>query len=117
MDFNNEPKKDEYLNSAIEICKKHNIIFPTFKMLDDPKLIPDKIKQELKNVGMDDLNPLNLFRISWKNEPIEKGGQFLDVPNYIEIPPEISGIKSRIIMLLGAYFPQEVIKLGPHMAP
>ena len=117
MDFNLEPKKEEYLNSAIEICKKHNIILPTFKMLDDPKLIPDKIKQELKNVGMDELNPLNLFRISWKNEPIEKGGQFLDIPNYIEIPPEISGIKSRIIMLLGAYFPTGSHKVGASYGP
>jgi len=117
MDFNLEPKKEEYLNSAIEICKKHNIILPTFKMLDDPKLIPDEIKQELKNVGMDDLNPLNLFRISWKNEPIEKGGQFLDIPNYIEIPPEISGIKSRIIMLLGAHFPTGSHKVGASYGP
>ena len=105
MDFNEEPKKEEYLNNAIEVCKKNNIIFPTFKMLDNPKLIPDKIKMELKNVGIDELNPLNLFRISWYNEPLEKGGQFVDIPNYIEIPPEISGVKSPIIMLLGAFFP------------
>ena len=117
MDYNKEPKKEEYLNSAIEVCQKHNIIFPTIKMLENPKLIPDKIKQELKNVGMDDLNPLNLFRITWYNEPVEKGGQYLDIPNYIEIPPELSGIKSRIIMLLGAFFPTGSHKVGASYGP
>lgn len=117
MDFNEEPKKEEYLNNAIEVCKKNNIIFPTFKMLDNPKLIPDKIKMELKNVGIDELNPLNLFRISWNNESLEKGGQFVDIPNYIEIPPEISGIKSPIIMLLGAFFPTGSHKVGASYGP
>ena len=111
MDLNPEPKKEEYLNSAIEVCIKHNILLPTFKMLDNPKLIPQKVKEELKNVGIDELNPLNLFRISWNNEPLEKGGQYNDIPNYIEIPPEISGIKPRIIHS----FQQEAIKLGLHM--
>ena len=117
MDLNPEPKKEEYLNSAIEVCIKHNILLPTFKMLDNPKLIPQKVKEELKNVGIDDLNPLNLFRISWNNEPLEKGGQYNDVPNYIEIPPEISGIKPRIIMLLGAFFPTGSHKVGASFGP
>ena len=117
MDFNKEPKKEEYLNSAIEVCKKHNIILPTIKMLDNPQLIPEKIKQELKNVGMDDLNPFNLFRISWYNEPLEKGGQYSEIPNYIEIPPQISGVKSRIIMLLGAFFPTGSHKVGASYGP
>ncbi len=117
MDFNPEPKRDEFLNSAVEVCKTHNVIFPTFKMLDNPDLIPDKIKQELKNVAIEDVNPFNLFRISWYNEPLEKGGLYNQVPNYIEIPPEISGIKSPIIMLLGAYFPTGSHKVGASYGP
>lgn len=117
MDFNKDLIKEEFLNSAVEVCKKHNIIFPTLKMLENPQLIPDKIKEELKNVGMDELNPLNLFRISWYNEPKEKGGQYSDIPNYIEIPPEISGIKSRIIMLLGSHFPTGSHKVGAAYGP
>lgn len=117
MDFNEETKKDEYLNSAIEICKKYNIILPTIKMLDNPKLISEKIKQELKSVAMDDINPFNLFRISWYNEPLEKGGQYTEIPNYIEIPPEISGVKCRIVMILGAFFPTGSHKVGASYGP
>lgn len=117
MDFNEEPKKEEYLNSAIEVCKKHNIILPTLRMLDNPQLIPEKIKAELKNVEMDEVNPFNLFRISWYNEPLEKGGLFSKIPNYVEIPPEISGVKARIIMLLGAFFPTGSHKVGASYGP
>ena len=92
MNFKNEEVKEEYLNSAVEECKKSKVLFPTFKQLSDPSLIPEEIKQKLKSVNMQDVNPLNLFRISWYNEPIEQGGLFKDIPNYIEIPPEISGI-------------------------
>ena len=62
MDTNTDQKKEEYLNSAIEVCKKYNIIFPTFRMLENPNLIPEKIKEELKNIGMNVLNPFNLFK-------------------------------------------------------
>ena len=61
MDTNTDEKKEEYLNSAIEVCKKYNIIFPTFRMLENPNLNPEKIKEELKNIGMNELNPFNLF--------------------------------------------------------
>ena len=47
----------------------------------NPYLIPEGIKKELKNIDMWDLNPLNLFRITWKNEPVEKGGDFGRVKN------------------------------------
>jgi cysteine synthase len=90
-------------------CKKHNITIPTFKQMINPDLIPPEIKDKLKNVGLWDINPLNLFRISWKND-IETG-QYGTV-NYLEIPREITGIKARIIGLVGKYFPTGAHKVG-----
>ena len=77
----------------------------------NPDLIPDKIKEQLKNVGLWDLNPLNLFRITWRNEPKEKGGTFGDV-NFIEIPQSLTGVKARIILLTGKWFPTGCHKVG-----
>ena len=79
---------EKALNNAVQRFKERNILLPTFKQQQNPELIPDKIKNQLKNVGLWDINPLNLFRITWKNEPKEKGGLFGDV-NYIEIPREL----------------------------
>ena len=88
-----EKLKEQYLADAVENAKQNNILLPTFRMLDDPSLIPQKVKDELKNVDITEVNPLNLFRISWFNEPVTKGGLYQEIPNFIEIPKEIHGLK------------------------
>jgi cysteine synthase A len=99
------------LENAVKVCKEQNIIIPTFTQQVNPDLIPDKIKEELKNIGLWDLHPRNLFRITWKNEPKEKGGLFNGV-NYIEFPKELTGVDARIIALVGKWFPTGAHKVG-----
>jgi len=111
------PEEDAYLKSAIEVCKENNILLPTFRMLDDPSLIPQKVKDALKNVAVTDIDPLNLFRISWFNEPVPKGGNYKDVPNYIVIPKEITGLKCKVVMLVGKFFPTGAHKVGASYGP
>jgi cysteine synthase len=99
----------EVLKNTVKRAKESNTLIPTFAQLKDPSLIPEKITNQLSNIGLWDLDPANLFRISWKNDI--KTGQFGGV-NYIEIPPEISGVKARIIGLVGKYFPTGAHKVG-----
>ncbi|MCD6412717.1 MAG: pyridoxal-phosphate dependent enzyme [Elusimicrobia bacterium] len=82
----------------------------------NPEKIPQGIKDELKNIGLWDLHSRNLFRITWKNEPVKFGGGFNGV-NYLEIPKELSGVKSRIIVLLGKFFPTGAHKVGATFGP
>ncbi|MCX7959933.1 MAG: pyridoxal-5-phosphate-dependent protein subunit beta, partial [Deltaproteobacteria bacterium] len=70
----------------------------------------------LKDVGLWDINPLNLFRITWKNEPVEKGGLYKKLPNYIELPSEITGVKARIFAMSGKFFPTGAHKVGASFA-
>lgn len=95
----------------IKRCREKGVILPTFKQMAHPDTIPQKVKDKLKEVGLWDVNPLNLFRITWRNEPKEKGGQYGDV-NYIEIPHEITGVKARVFALVGKYFPTGAHKVG-----
>ena len=97
--------------NAAKRFKEKGIILPTFAQLNNPNLIPEEIKSKLQNLGLWDLNPLNLFRITWKNEPKEKGGLYGNV-NFIEIPNTLSGIKARIIVLIGKWFPTGAHKVG-----
>ena len=90
-------------------CKERGIVIPTFAQMRDPDLIPKHIKTKLAKVGLWDVNALNLFRITWKND-VRSGG-FGDV-NYIEIPSAISGVKARIVGLIGKYFPTGAHKVG-----
>lgn len=99
------------LKKSVERFHKRGIILPTFAQLRNPDLIPGQIKDKLKHIGLWDLNPLNLFRITWKNEPFEMGGLYGGV-NFIEFPSELTGVKARIIMLLGKFFPTGSHKVG-----
>lgn len=103
--------KDEQLARNIELARKRNIIIPTLAQQKNPDRVPEKIKNELKNIGLWDVNPVNLFRITWKNEPVESGGSF-DGVNFIEIPPELSGVDARIVAVIGKWFPTGAHKVG-----
>jgi cysteine synthase len=109
-------KEKRVLENTIKRCREKNIILPTYKQMRNPELIPEKIKEELKNIGLWDLNPLNLFRITWKNEPVKSGGGFGGV-NFIELPGELTGVKARIIMLIGKFFPTGAHKVGATFGP
>ncbi|BDX39149.1 pyridoxal-5'-phosphate-dependent protein subunit beta [Tenuifilaceae bacterium CYCD] len=111
IDIINKVTNQKALDNAVKRFKERGIILPTFKQQQNPDLIPDKIKDQLKNIGLWDINPLNLFRITWKNEPKEKGGLYGNV-NYIELPKEITGVDARIVLLLGKWFPTGAHKVG-----
>ena len=89
---------------AVQRARERNIIIPTFAQMKDPSLIPDRIKDELKGIGLWDVHPRNLFRITWKNEPVSYGGGFGGV-NYLELPSSLTGVPARIIVLVGKWFP------------
>ncbi|MFO8067242.1 MAG: pyridoxal-phosphate dependent enzyme [Bacteroidales bacterium] len=102
---------EKHLQNAVKRFKEKGILLPTFEQQRNPDLVPQKIKDKLKDVGLWEINPLNLFRITWKNEPKEKGGLY-GKPNYIELPSEITGVKARIVLLVGKWFPTGAHKVG-----
>ncbi len=55
-------------------ARERNILIPTFAQMKDPGKIPPGIRKKLGAVGLWDVDPLNLFRITWKNEPVAMGG-------------------------------------------
>jgi len=102
-------ENDEYLKKAVKRCKEQKILLPTFDQLKHPDTIPAEINNGLEKVGLEEINPLNLFRINWRNDP--KTGKIGDI-NYLEIPREITGIKARVIGLVGKFFPTGAHKVG-----
>lgn len=102
---------EERLKRVVERARERDIIVPTFAQMKDPSLVPDKIKEELGGLGLWDITPRNLFRITWKNEPVDSGGGF-DGVNYLELPPSLTGVDARIIALVGKWFPTGAHKVG-----
>ena len=56
------------LEHNIQKARENNVIIPTFAQMENPELIPEKIKEKLTHTGLWDVDPVNLFRITWKNE-------------------------------------------------
>jgi cysteine synthase len=96
---------------AIQRAREKNIIIPTYAQMKDPSKVPAKVKQELAKIGLWDVAPRNLFRITWHNEPKDSGGAFGGV-NTLELPSSLTGVPARIVVLVGKWFPTGAHKVG-----
>ena len=101
------------LERAVNRARERNIMIPTFEEQKNPlEYVQENIKEDLKKLSLWEVAPRNLFRITWKNNPVEKGGGFQNLANYIELPPELTGVEARIIALVGKWFPTGAHKVG-----
>ncbi|MCK5759226.1 MAG: pyridoxal-phosphate dependent enzyme [Clostridiales bacterium] len=78
---------------------------PTYDEMLERDLIDPEIKKRAEKAQVDELNPLNLFNITWK-----------DTDNNVRkviLPPELTGIDANVVVLLGKYFPSGSHKVGP----
>lgn len=109
IDLSTDERK---LQNAAKLARERGILIPTFKQMKDPeKHTPAKIRDKLSNTGLWDVDPANLFRITWKNEAKSIGGLYGKV-NTLEFPSSLTGVKARIIALCGKWFPTGAHKVG-----
>jgi len=108
IDLSIQPAQRE---RTISRCRERGIVIPTFSQMRDPGGVPESIRARLRTVGLWDVHPSNLFRITWKNAPVVKGGDYGGV-NFIEFPSSVTGVKARILGLLGKWFPTGAHKVG-----
>ena len=79
---------------------------PTYEEMLHPEKITKEIREgALKAREKNELDPINLFNITWKNEKGEV--------NKIILPKELTGVDANIIVMLGKYFPSGSHKVGP----
>lgn len=76
----------EGLAHNIAKARENGILIPTIGQMQHPETIPEKVQAKLKNVGMGDVDPLNLFRITWKNEPWNRAGCSARCPIILSCP-------------------------------
>ncbi len=103
--------KPENLQRTAKRVREKRFYIPTLAQQKIPRSFQRIVLEQLKTVGLWDLDPLNLFRITWHNEPRAHGGLFGGV-NYLEFPPELTGVSARIVALVGKWFPTGCHKVG-----
>ena len=102
---------EKILARTIKLARERKILIPTLKQQIDPQSLPSGIMNGLADISLWDLHPLNLFRITWHNEPRIRGGKFGPV-NYLEFPSELTGVQARIAAPVGKWFPTGAHKVG-----
>ena len=103
--------REDVLSRNIARARDCNIVLPTFAQQQDPNKVPGEIAARLKDIGLWDLDPANLFRITWKNEAVEHGGGY-GQGNWIEFPSALTGVDATIIGIVGKWFPTGAHKVG-----
>ncbi|SKA97785.1 Cysteine synthase [Caloramator quimbayensis] len=79
---------------------------PNYEEMLNPNLIePDVREKALKALTENELDPINLFNITWKNKD--------NKVNAFVFPKELTGVDANIVVLLGKYFPSGSHKVGP----
>ena len=78
---------------------------PTYDEMLHPESVTKEIRQRALAAKERELDPINLFNITWKNEKNEV--------NKIVLPKELTGVDCNIVVLLGKYFPSGSHKVGP----
>ena len=87
----------------IERLRKTGVVLPSFSELTEPASIPESIKSELAAIDPQAPHPLNLFRVHWYNSSRDRG--FTAIPEHIVLPPSLTGVDARIVVLFGNRFP------------
>ena len=94
---------ESIVSKTSQYFKKKGIILPTISELSNPHSINEEIKNKLKNINKDAIDPLNLFRVHWHNN--RDHSAFSKVPVHIVLPSEFTGVDAKIIVNIGRLFP------------
>jgi cysteine synthase len=81
---------------------------PTYAEMRNPLLLPASVRQAANEARSDELDPINLFNINWKNTS--------DSVERIVLPKELTGVQANIVVLSGRNFPSGSMKVGPAYA-
>ena len=89
--------------SSIERFAARGIRLPKFSELRDPSSIDPRIQERLADVDRKLPDARNLFRVHWYNRLDAPG--LAPVPDHLELPSSLTGVRARIVLALGNRFP------------
>jgi len=87
---------------AVQRFKKAGIKLPKISQLADPVASKDEINDMVGDADPDAPDARNLFRVHWHNGVDRKS--FVDVPDHIVLPPELTNDLTLTIKLKGLIY-------------
>ena len=89
--------------SSVRRFREAGIVMPTFAQLADPRSMSADLLSDVAPADPDAPDPRNLFRAHWHNDFGES--MPVPLPAHVVLPPELTGVPSPIVVLLGDRFP------------
>ena len=108
LDLSTEITDRTVYDSAVAHLRDARVRLPTFSQLADPANQSDDIRSQVAAVDPQDPHAANLFRINWYNDSDRTGR--VDVPGYVLLPKELTGVDAKIAVAFGNRFPM----IGSH---
>jgi len=81
---------------------------PTYSEMLHPELLPPAVREAALAGIANELDPINLFNITWRGE----SGKI----RHLLLPPQLTGVEANIVVLVGRGFPSGSHKVGPAYA-
>jgi cysteine synthase A len=94
---------DQVYRNTVEAFRSAGIVLPTFEQLATPPSSSSIELNTLSGVDPDAADARNLRRVNWYNGPDRRSS--VSTPQYVELPAELTGVRARIVLLLGDSFP------------
>ncbi len=85
-----------------------SIFGPTYQEMLNPELLPAKVREQAAAARASELDPANLFNITWHESSHSV--------RHVVLPKELTGVAANIIVLVGREFPSGSHKVGPAYA-
>lgn len=81
---------------------------PTYEEMLHPEKLPGEIRNKAAAALSDELDPANLFNITWRGRD--------ERIRHVVLPKELAGVEANIVILIGHFFPSGSHKVGPAYA-
>ena len=88
---------------ALQRLRSIGGVLPTLNELSRPDTIPADIERRLAATDPDAPSADNLWRLHWFNDASRR--RLAELPSYIVLPTELTGLEAPIVVLLGSRFP------------
>jgi cysteine synthase A len=84
---------------------KTTVAGPTYQEMLHPELLPAAIRSAALAGAATELDPINLFNITWRGADNQV--------RHVVLPKELTGVRANIVVLVGRHFPSGSHKVGP----
>jgi cysteine synthase len=85
-----------------------NVAGPTYEEMLHPERLPQAVRDRARAARKDELDPANLFNITWRGPQGEI--------RHVVLPKQLTGVDANILVMTGCHFPSGSHKVGPAYA-